>query len=215
MTVRILLAEDHHLVRQGLRALLEREDNFRVVGEAADGLEVVELAESLDPDVVIMDLMLPGLQGMEAARRTLAERPQTKIMFLSMHADESYVVRALRLGAAAYVLKDASSSDLVHAVHEVIAGRRYLSPPLSDKAIEVYTQLVETGELDPLVTLTGREREVLQLVAEGLTNQEIAERLTISPRTVETHRANLMNKLGLANSTEVLRFALKHGLVDL
>lgn len=215
MTVRIVLAEDHHLVRQGLRALLEKNDDLTIVAETADGLEVARLVEAHQPEILIIDLMLPGLNGMEAARRALDRRPETRVVFLSMHADEAYVLQALKLGASAYVLKDASATDMVRAVKEVMAGRKYLSPPLSQRALDVHIDRLETGELDPYQSLTTREREVLQLTAEGLTNQQMAEKLAISARTIETHRANLMRKLDLESSNDLLRFALKHGLVEL
>ncbi len=214
MSARIVLAEDHHLVWQGLKALLEKHD-LHVVAETADGLEVAGLVAEHKPDVLIIDLMLPGLNGMEAARQALDGGSNTRVVFLSMHADEAYVLRALKLGASAYVLKDASATDLVRAVDEVLAGRKYLSPPLSQQALDLHAERLETGELDPYQGLTTREREVLQLTAEGLTNQQMAERLAISARTIETHRANLMRKLDLENSNELLRFALKHGLVEL
>jgi two-component system response regulator NreC len=184
-----------------------------VVGEAADGLEVLDLVDRLQPDVLIVDLMLPNLSGLEVIRQVRRRAPQTQIVALSMHANESYVLAALRNGAAAYVLKDASSTDIVQAVHEVVAGRRYLSPPLSQYALEVYIQKAEGAPLDPYETLTTREREVLHLVAPCATTTAIAARLGLSPRTVETHRTNLMRKLGLRTQTDLLRYALQRGII--
>ena len=213
MPVSILLADDHQVVRQGLRALLEAEPDFRVVGEAADGLEATRLVELLHPDVAVVDLIMPGLNGMEVTRQITTRVPKTRVVVLSMHANEAYVLEALRNGAAAYVLKDSSAADLVHAVREVVAGRRYLSPPLSKRAIETYADKAKSASLDPYDTLTTREREVLHLAAEGYTNAEIGDRLSISPRTAETHRANLMRKLDLRTQTDLVRYALRRGIV--
>jgi DNA-binding NarL/FixJ family response regulator len=209
----IVLADDHAVVRQGLRALLEAEPDFAIVGEAADGLGVADLVERLKADLLVLDLMLPGLNGLEVTRQVQQRSPQTRVVVLSMYANEAYVLEALRNGAAAYVLKEASAADLVHAIHEVMAGRRYLSPPLSESAIELYVQKAKAAPKDPYEALTTREREVLQLAAEGQSNPEIADRLGISVRTVETHRANLMHKLDLRSQTELVRYALKRGIL--
>ena len=209
----IVLANDHALIREGLRTVLGGEPDWSVVGEAADGLEVVGLVDRLQPDVLIVDLVLPNLSGLEVIRQVRRRAPQTQIVALSMHANESYVFAALRNGAAAYVLKDASSTDIIQAVHEVVAGRRYLSPPLSQDALEVYIEKAKGAALDPYETLTTREREVLHLVAQGTTTTAIAARLTLSPRTVETHRTNLMRKLGLCTQTDLLRYALQRGII--
>ena len=212
----IALADDHIVVRQGLRALLETEPDFRIVGEAGDGPEAVHLVERLQPDVLVLDLMLPGLSGLEVTRLVRQGSPQTRVLILSMYADEAYVLRALKNGAAGYVLKDSSAADLVQAVREVAGGRRYLSPPLSERAIERYAQRAETSiQEDSYETLTTREREVLHLAAEGHTSAEIAARLGISPRTAETHRANLMRKLGLESQTDLIRYALRRGIVPM
>ncbi|MDX2034766.1 MAG: response regulator transcription factor [Blastocatellia bacterium] len=211
----ILLADDHHIVRQGLRALLESEPHFRLVGEAGDGIEAVRLTEKLKPDVLITDVMMPGLTGLEVTRQVARSVPQTRIIILSMYTNDAYVMEALKNGALGYVLKDSQASDLVRAVHEVAAGRRYLSPPLSERALELYVRKVEDVPDDPYEMLTTREREVLQMVAEGRTSTEIADRLFISPRTAEGHRANLMRKLGLQNQTDLIRFALKRGILSL
>jgi two-component system response regulator NreC len=215
MAVTILLADDHHVMRQGLRMLLEAQENFRVVAEAGDGLEAVKLAEHLKPHVLIVDLMMPGINGLEVARQVSHHSPQTRIIVLSMYGNEPYVLEALRNGAVGYVLKDANAAELLRAVHEVIAGRRYLSPPLSEHAIEAYLQKAQDAVLDLYETLTTREREVLQLAAEGRTNADIAAVLYVSPRTVETHRAHLMHKLGLRTQADLIRYALKRGILPM
>ncbi len=213
--IKIILADDHHIVRQGLRRLLEDESDFHILADTGDGLEAVELTEQMQPDVLIVDLMMPGLNGLEVTRQVSQRVPTAQIIILSMHANEAYVLEGLRNGAAGYVLKDSGSVDLVHAVREALAGRRYLSAPLSERAIEAYIQKTETeAVLDSYETLTTREREVLQLAAEGHTNNDIAERLCISPRTVETHRANMMRKLDLHNQTELIRFAFQRGILE-
>jgi two-component system response regulator NreC len=211
----IVLADDHQVVRQGLRALLETEPDFRLIGEAGDGLEAAELIERLQPDVLVLDLMMSGLSGLEVTRLARKCSPRTHVLILSMHADEAYVLEALKNGAAGYVLKDSSAADLVQAVREVTAGRRYLSPPLSERAIEQYAQKAEAAARDSYETLTTRERGVLHLAAEGKTNREIAGRLGISPRTAETHRANLMRKLGLHTQTDLVRYAIRRGILPL
>ena len=211
----ILLADDHNIVRQGLRALLQSEPHFRLVGEAADGIEAVRLAERLKPDVLITDIMMPGLNGLEVARQVSRSLPNTRIIILSMYTNDAYVIEAFKNGALGYVLKDSEASDLIQAVKEVISGNRYLSPPLSERALELYMQKLESAPTEPYELLTTREREVLQLVAEGKTSAEIANRLFISPRTAEGHRANLMRKLGLQTNADLIRFALKRGILPL
>jgi two-component system, NarL family, response regulator NreC len=211
----IVLADDHHIVRQGLRALLESEPDFRLVGETGDGLEAVRLVEKLQPQVLITDVMMPGLNGLEVTRQVHKVAPQTRVIILSMHANDAYVVEALKNGAVGYVLKDSQSADLVQAVKEVAAGRRYLSPPLSERGIELYIKKVDHAPEDPYESLTNREREVLHMAAEGHTSAEMAERLFISPRTAEGHRGNVLRKLGLQNHTDLVRFALKRGILPL
>ena len=211
----IVLADDHHVVRQGLRGFLEAEPDFSIAGEAADGLQAVDLVDRVKPDVLVIDLMMPGLSGLDVTRQVRQRSPRTHIVILSMYSNEAYVLEALRNGAAAYVLKDSTAADLVHAVREVVAGRRYLSPPLSERAIETYAEKAKSTSLDPYETLTTRERQVLHLAAEGCTNAEIGDRLSISPRTVETHRANLMRKLGLETQTDLIRYALRRGIIPI
>jgi two-component system response regulator NreC len=207
----ILLADDHTMVRQGLRALLEEESGFTVVGEAKDGPETIALTESLRPDVLVVDLMMPGVGGLEVMRQVGRKVPTVRFVVLSMYANEAYVVEALRSGAMGYVLKDTGAEELVRAIRHVAQGGRYLSPPLSEKSLEAYLERVRGGGAEE--ALTPREREVLQLCAEGRSNAEIAERLFISPRTAETHRANLMRKLGLHSQAELIHYAFQSGLV--
>lgn len=210
--ISILLADDHPIVRQGLRRLLEAEADFQVVGEAGDGLTTVQLVERLKPDVLVLDVMMPRLSGLEVTRQVTQRSPLTRTVILSMHSNEAYVLEALRNGASAYVLKDSTYADLTLAVHEAAVGRRYLSPPLSERVVQVYMQRAKTGQLDPYETLTTREQEVLHLAAEGCTAAEVAARLFISLRTAETHRANLMRKLALHNQAELVHYALKRGI---
>jgi DNA-binding NarL/FixJ family response regulator len=212
----IVLADDHPIVRQGISGLLESEPGFVVVGEAGDGREAVELVERLQPDVAILDLMMPELNGMEVARRALRLSPRTRVVILSMYSDEPHVLEALRAGAMAYVLKGTSTETLIFALREAMAGRRYLSPPLSDRAVEVYLAQIGTAarSTDRYDLLTAREREVLELVARGASYAEIADKLTISPRTAETHRTNLMRKLDLKTSADITLYAVQRGLID-
>jgi two-component system response regulator NreC len=208
----LVLADDHRIVRQGLRALLQTEPGVRLVGEAADGLEAVRLVERLRPNVLVLDLMLPGLSGLEVARRVSRQSPHTRTVILSMYSNEAYVVEALRAGAAAYVLKVSGAEELMRAVREASAGRRFLSPAISEHALQTYRDKAAAAPADPFETLTDREREVLHLTAEGLSGSAVAERLFISPRTVESHRANLMRKLGLRNQKELVRYAAQRGI---
>jgi DNA-binding NarL/FixJ family response regulator len=217
MSVTILLADDHPVVRQGLRLLLETEPDFRVAGETGDGLEVMPLVERLQPNVLVLDLMMPGLTGLEVARQVELSSPATRVVILSMYTDMAYVVEALAAGAEAYILKKSTAEELVHAIREVDAGRQFLSSVLSEKAgdIEHRVELHRRqagGTLNPYDTLTRREREVLHLVGEGYTSAEIAGRLVISPRTVEMHRRHLVRKLGLSGQAALVRYALKHAI---
>lgn len=215
MTITILLADDHPIVRHGLRTLLEVEPDFRVVGEVNDGLEAVKQVERLQPDVLVLDLMMPGLTGLEVTRQTRQRSPGTRVIILSMYSNEAYVLEALRNGATGYVLKKSSPDQLVQAVHEVVAGRSFLSKSLSERAIEVYRQKAEDVPPDLYDRLTNREREVLHLSVEGNTSAEIAARLFISPRTVEMHRSNMMRKLGVNTQAELIRYALQRGILPM
>jgi two-component system response regulator NreC len=215
MAVKVLLVDDHPVVRLGVRACLEAQPDFQLVGEAADGLEVAPLVERLQPDVLILDLMLPSLNGLEVTRQVTQRHPRTRVIILSIYANEAYVLQALRNGASGYLLKDSHATELVRAVRAVTAGRRYLGPPLSQRAIDAYVEKASAASLDPYDTLTTREREVLQLAAEGRTNADIGARLIISPRTVETHRTNVMSKLGLRTAADLVRYAIRRGILPL
>jgi DNA-binding NarL/FixJ family response regulator len=209
----VILADDHEVVRRGVRSILEADSGFKVVSEVADGLSAVQAVEKLKPTLLFLDLSLPRLHGLEALRQVRAASPHTKVLVLSMHNDEPYVIEALRAGAMAYILKGSESTEIVRAVAEVVAGRRYLSAPLSERAIAALTSQTP-DQSDPLSALTPREREVLLLGAEGLSTTEMAEKLFISPRTAETHRTNLMQKLGLQSQTDLVRFAIRKGLIQ-
>jgi DNA-binding NarL/FixJ family response regulator len=213
--IRIVLADDHHVVRQALRTLLETEPDFTVVGETSDGLKVADLVEQIGPDVLVVDLMMPGLGGIEATRQVVKRTPKTRVIVLSMHMNEAHVLESLRGGASGYVRKGATAADLIRAIRDVAQGHLYLSPPFSDKAIEAYRRRAAEAEIDPYDTLTRREREVLHLAAEGLGNTAVAERLGISARTAESHRASVMRKLGLSRPADVLRYALRRGILSL
>jgi two-component system response regulator NreC len=211
--VSILIADDHAVVRLGLRLLLEAESDFAVVGEVGDGLEALLQVERLRPDVLILDLVMPGLNGVEVIRQVRKRAPKTRVVVLSMHANEAYVVEALRKGASAYVLKGSAGGEVLDAVRAALNGQQFLSPPLSGRAINAYVEKAKRSAADIYDTLTRREREVLQLGAQGRTNAEIAERLCISRRTVETHRGKAFQKLGLRNQTDLVRYALRRGIV--
>ncbi|HUR56664.1 MAG TPA: response regulator transcription factor [Opitutaceae bacterium] len=207
----VIIADDHDIVRRGLRGILESEGTCRIVGEAADGLTAAQLVDKLKPHILILDLNMPRLHGIEVLRQSRTSSPHTKVIVLSMHSDEPYVIEALRAGAMAYILKGSESAEISHALKEVIAGRRFLSATLSEWAINAL--VTKPASDDPLATLTQRERTVIQLAAEGHSNAEIAEKLFISPRTAETHRTNLLRKLGLQSQTDLVRFAIRKGLI--
>lgn len=209
----IVLADDHRVVRNGLRALLDAEADLSVVGEAADGLETLALVERVKPTVLVADLAMPGLSGLDVTREARRRSPETRTVILSMYADEAYVLEAMNNGAYGYVMKDASAADLLRAVREAAAGRRYLSPPLKLSAVEDYARRHRGAPVDLYETLTSRERAVLHLAGEGLTNAEIGARLSISGRTAESHRANLMRKLGLRGQTDLVRYTIERGIL--
>lgn len=211
--ITVVLADDHQVVRQGLRALLESEPDLSVVGEASDGLKALDLVEQLKPQVLVIDIMMPGLNGLEVIRQVSKRSPKTRAVVLSMYADEGYVLEAFRYGAAGYAVKGADAAELLAAVREVAGGRRYVSPSLSGVIVDAYLKGHSDEESDPYTQLTDREREVFQLMAEGHSNADIAQRLFISSRTVETHRAHVMQKLGLRTHTEIVRFALRRGIL--
>jgi two-component system, NarL family, response regulator NreC len=211
-SVRIILVDDHKLVRQGMRSLLEAQSDYEVVGEAGDGQDALRLVETLRPQVAILDMMMPGLNGIEVARIMRDRHLDTRVIILSMHASAIYAVRALHGGALAYVLKDADFSEMLQAIKNVLNGKRYLSQAIADEVLEILLNTESNGP-DLLTTLSSREREVLQLVSEGNTNAQVAEKLSISVRTVEAHRANLMAKLHLSSQSDLVRFAIAQGLI--
>jgi two-component system response regulator NreC len=212
--VRIVLADDHTVMRNGLRLLLERQPNLKVVGEAADGRQAVALSESANPDVVIMDIGMPNLNGIEAARQIVTHNPRTAIAILSMHSDESYVIRALKAGARAYLLKDSAEADLLAAVRALSEGKSFFSPAISRILVEDYMrQLERQGAEDTYELLTNREREILQLLAEGRTNKEVAAMLNLSLYTVETHRTHILQKLNLHSVPELILYAVRKGII--
>ena len=214
MPIRILLADDHAVVRDGVRALLEKQTDMAVVGEAADGREAAQLAEELLPDVVVMDVCMPNLNGIDATRRILAAHPQVGVVILSMHQDESYVLRSLKAGAKGYLLKDSLRSDVLEAIRAVAQGRSFLTRKISRMMQEDYIREMEQRGLDDSYDLlTDREREVLQLAAEGKPNKEIAGDLNISLTTVETHRTHILQKLGLHSVPELILYAVRKGII--
>ncbi len=212
---RILLADDHTIMRKGLRLLLERQAGFQVIGEAADGRETVELTDTLRPDVVVLDIAMPNLNGIEAARQIALKQPSTAVVILSMHSDESYVLRALKAGARAYLLKDSAESDLIGAIQAVTEGKAFFSPAISKTLADDYVRrLQQRGVDDSYELLTTRERELLQLVAEGKSNKDIANLLSLSLYTVETHRGNIMQKLNLHSVPELILYAVRKGVIS-
>ncbi|HLH20779.1 MAG TPA: response regulator transcription factor [Bryobacteraceae bacterium] len=208
--IRILLADDHAVVRQGFKMILGAQPEMEIVGEAGNGREAVEAAEKLRPDVVVMDVAMPELNGIEATRRIVQSSPHTRILALSMHKDAVYVREVLRAGARGYLLKDAPAGDLLSAVRAVASGEGYLSPAVSNAVLDDYRRHVT----NPIDLLTSREREVLQMLAEGKTNKEIAGVLNLSVYTVDAHRGRIMEKLNLHSINELVRFAVRNGLVD-
>jgi len=215
MSILILLSDDHTVMRDGLRALLERQPDIEVVAEAADGRECVRLAEEQSPDVVVMDIAMPNMNGIEATRRIVEKHPSMGVVILSMHYDESYVIRSLKAGARAYLLKDAVKSELIAAIHAVVEGRSFFSPKISRILQEDYVQaLGRKGADDSYELLTDREREILQLVAEGKTNKEIANTLSLSTYTVDTHRTHILQKLNLHSIPEVILYAVRKGIIS-
>lgn len=212
MAIRVLLADDHALVRQGIRSLLEKLDDVEVVGEVGDGRKALELSKTIQPDIVFMDITMPGLNGLEAVIRMKKECPATRVIMLSMHAGEEYFQQALDSGAAGYLLKDADRMELELAIRTVIRGDTYLTPTVAKYAVEAYRQRKE-GDQGPLASLSSRQKEILQLIAEGYANKEIAQRLDLSPRTVETHRAELMERLNIRDVPGLVKLALRAGLI--
>jgi len=212
--LRVLLADDHAIVRRGLRSLLETEPGLQIAGEAADGLEAVRLATEQRPDVLILDIGLPKLNGIDVAARAQKIDPAPWVIILTMHTDESYILRALAAGARAYLLKEATDEDLLPAIRAAAKGRPFFSPAVTSVLVEDYLrQLQSRGLTDSYHLLTDREKEVLQLLAEGRTNKEVATLLQVGVSTIETHRANLMQKLNLHNTAEIVLYAVRKGII--
>jgi len=211
--ITIVLADDHNVVRQGLRALLEDIPDFEIVDETDNADTAVEIVKSKKPSVLVLDLMMKGLNSLRVIRQICHYSPATNIVVLSMYDNESYIIESLRAGAKSYVLKGSTGEELTRAIREVAAGHRYLASPISERAITIFLQNADTSDFDLCETLTTREQEVLYLVAQGFTNVEIAEKLYISPRTVEVHRSNMMRKLRLKNHTQLVQFALERKIL--
>jgi DNA-binding NarL/FixJ family response regulator len=213
--IRVLLADDHTLIRAGLRMVVESQPDLTVVGEADNGREAVAMAETLKPDVVVMDIGMPGLNGIEASRQIREKMPDTQVVMLSMHSDEGYVLRALKAGAKAYLLKDSAEADLARAIQAAAEGRSFFSPAVGKVLLEDYMRkLQRTGAEDSYELLSPREREILQLVAEGKSSKEIAGLLELSAYTVETHRARIMQKLNLRGVPELILYAVRKGIIS-
>ncbi len=212
MPVRVLLVDDHRIVREGLRGLIESRTDLKVVGEAGDGEAAVSLARQLSPQLVILDVSMPRMNGVEATRRVLAECPGAKVLALSMHPDRRYVIEMLKAGASGYLLKDSAFDELLHAIESVMAGSAFLSPAVTDMVVREYVSRLPKDEGTAFTMLTVREREVLQLLAEGTSTKAIASRLGVSVKTVETHRAQIMAKLDLHSIAELTKYAVREGL---
>jgi len=213
--IRVLLAEDHTIVRKGLRSLLDSEVGMEVIGEAEDGREAIQMTQQLRPDVVLMDISMPGLNGLEATRQIKERFPEVKVLVLTRHADEEYVFQILRAGASGYVVKKAAPAELILAIQAVCRGDSFLSPSISRPVIEEYIRKAEAMVENSYDRLTDREREVLQLIAEGHSNREIAGLLHVSVKTVENHKASLMDKLHIYGTAELTRYAIRKGVISL
>jgi DNA-binding NarL/FixJ family response regulator len=213
--IRVLVADDHGVVRKGLRFLLERQPEMEVVGEACDGREAVRMAEALDPNIVVMDIAMPQLNGLDATAQIVRRSPRTAVIILSMHSDEGYLVRALSAGAKGYLLKDSAEVDLIRAVRSVAEGKSFFSPAIAQALAEDYMRhLQHKGLEDSYELLTEREKEILQLLAEGKSNKEVATLLNVSPYTVETHRTHFMQKLDLHNTAEIVLYAVRKKIIS-
>ncbi|MBR9980962.1 MAG: response regulator transcription factor [Desulfatitalea sp.] len=214
MTIRILLVDDHSIIRQGLRVLLDKKNNFEVVGEAENGRVALSMARKLDPDVIVMDINMPDLNGVDAARQILAERPETRIIALSMYSDRSYVKGMLKAGVAGYLLKNCAFEELSKAILAVVSRQTYLSPKVSDIVRKEFVKLMDAGEPGIAEALTDKEREVLQMIAEGKKTKDIADRLHISVKTVEARRGKIMEKLKINSVAGLTKFAIREGLTS-
>jgi two-component system, NarL family, response regulator NreC len=214
MSIRILLADDHHIFREGLRSMFERAPDMEVVAEAQDGRQAVRLAKDLGPDVIILDIAMPELNGIEATRLIIAENPAANIIALSMHSSRKYLSEILKAGAKGYLLKDSPFDELQRAIRAIMAGETYLSPKVTGIVVQGYVNPSKQEEESVFSILSSREREVLQLLAEGYTSKEIADRLYLSAKTVDVHRKNIMDKLGVHNLAELIRMAIREGVTS-
>jgi DNA-binding NarL/FixJ family response regulator len=213
--IRVLIADDHAIVREGVKMILAKESDIEVAGEASDGQEALDLVERLKPQVIVMDISMPGMGGIEATQLVKERYPGINVLALTMHEDESYVFKLLRAGASGYVLKRAAAQDLVQAVRAAAKGEAFLYPSVARKVVEDYLKRVESGEERSRYDgMTEREKEILTLIAQGLSNKQIGERLYISIKTVQTHRAHILEKLGLHDRTELVRYAIRKGLIE-
>jgi len=213
--IRILLADDHTIIRSGLRLLLEQQPDFKVIAEASNGREAVELTSQYHPEIAVLDIGMPQLNGIEATEQIVSQQPETQVVILSMHSDEGYVLRALKAGARAYILKNSAESDLIRAIRTVAEGKSFFSPVISKMLLEDYVRQVREKQLeDSYDLLTPREREILQLLAEGRTNKEVANLLNLSPYTVDAHRGNILQKLNLHGIPELVLYAVRKGIIQ-
>ena len=213
--IKVVVADDHTILRQGIKALLDNQEGIEVVGEAKDGREAIKTIEELLPDVILMDIAMPGLNGLEATRRIKKKFPKVKVVVLTMHANEEYIFQILNAGADGYLVKETAFQDLISAINAVHKGEAFMSPSISKKVMTDYIQRAQGEEKVGFDTLTTREREILQLVAEGNSNKKIAEALFISPKTVETHRAHIMDKLNIHDRAGLIKYAIRKGMTDL
>jgi len=215
MKIRILLADDHTILRAGLKMMLNAQPDMEIVGEAQDGRQSMQEAQRLQPDIILMDITMPDMNGIEATKQIKKLLPEIKILILTMHEHDEYIFQALRAGASGYMLKEAADTELISAIHIIQSGQFYLSPTAQSVMVGDYLQRLRTGEdKDSYSSLTEREREILKLVAEGYTNNQIAERLVISPKTVDTHRTHIMDKLNLHSRAELVKYAMRRGLLE-
>ena len=214
-TIKVVVADDHTILRQGIKALLDNQAGIEVIGEAKDGREALTLIERLQPDVILMDIAMPGLNGLEATRRIKKKFPKIKVLVLTMYTNEEYVFQILQAGANGYLVKETAFQDLISAITAVYRDEAFMSPSISKKVINRYTQRAQKTNDTTCDVLTTREREVLQLIAEGSSSKKIAEALFISPKTVETHRTHIMDKLNIHNRTDLVKYAIRKGIVDI
>jgi len=215
MTIKIILADDHNVLREGLKSLLNQQQDFEVIGEADNGQEAVRLAKKLEPDIMVLDIGMPNMNGIQATQHIVAEVPDTKVLALSMHSDHQFVVKMLQAGASGYMLKDCAYEELISAVRDINAGKFYLSKDVTGVVINNYINMIQAVDAVSHPTLTSRERETLQLIAEGKSTAETANLLNVSPKTIETHRKNMMDKLDIHNIADLTKYAVREGLTSI